>query len=81
MAYSLLLHIANEDSIVVDVDELPDPTYEYIVCHNPRTRDNKDLHYIQDDVVTILYPWHRLTFVEVMPSGEEGDVSTPFREQ
>lgn len=80
MALTLLLHVSNEDPILVDVDELPDPTHQYLVAHNPRTRDDKDLHYIMAEVVTVMFPWHRLTFVEVMPSDEDSDVTTPFRE-
>lgn len=74
MAISLLVHITNEDPIVMDVDELPDPTHEYVVGMNPRYRDGKDVHYILPDVTSVLFPWHRITFIEVLPSADEEDV-------
>jgi hypothetical protein len=73
MANTLLVHIVNEDPIVVDVDELPDPTNQYLLGMNPRYRDGKDVQYLLQEVTTILVPWHRITFIELLPSatGEE----------
>ena len=56
MTLILVLHLTNEDPIVVDVDEMPDPTHAYLVGHNPRRRDNKDIHYIDADVVDSPFP-------------------------
>ena len=80
MAYSLLLHIANEDPIVIDVDELPDPSDQYVIGMNPRRRDGKDVHYVLPDVTTVLFPWHRISFVELLPSGEEARTEDWIRE-
>ena len=80
MAYSLLLHILNEDPIVVDVDVLPDPSDQYLLGMNPRHRDGKDVHYVLEDVTTVLFPWHRITFVEILPSSEDEDVVGFVRE-
>jgi hypothetical protein len=38
---------------------------------NPRYRDGKDVSYVMEDVTTILFPWHRVTFVELLPSKED----------
>jgi hypothetical protein len=74
MAYSILVHIVNEDPIVLDVDELPDPSDQYVFGMNPRYRDGKDVHYILGEVTTILLPWHRITFIELLPSESDEDV-------
>ena len=74
MTYSVLVHLVNEDPIVLDVEELPDPKDQYLLGMNPRYRDGKDVRYVLQEVTTILVPWHRVSFVEVLPSAAEEDV-------
>lgn len=71
MTFSVLVHIVNEDPIIMDVDELPDPTDQYLLGMNPRLRDGKDVHYILNEVTQVLLPWHRISFVEILPSESE----------
>jgi len=72
MAYTIVIHITNEDPIVGDIDELPTPTDAMLTIHNPRRRDGKDVSYLSNDVVTVIYPFSQISFIEVMPSeGEE----------
>lgn len=80
MAVTVLVHIVNEDPIVLDVDDLPDPADQYLIGMNPRYRDGKDVSYVQQDVTTILFPWHRITFVELLPSEEEDRITGIVRE-
>lgn len=71
---TIILHINNEDPIVCEVDELPDDANKVLMVHNPRKRDGKDLHYLDENVTTMIVPWHRVNFIQVYPSGEEEDV-------
>jgi hypothetical protein len=81
MAQTVLIHITNEDPIMAEMDELPDPTSSYVVCTNPRRRDGKSLHYITAEAVSFIFPWNRITFIEIMPSDEaEAEVVEFFRE-
>jgi hypothetical protein len=64
----------------LDVDDLPDPSDQYLIGMNPRYRDGKDVSYILSEVTTVLFPWHRITFVELLPSGEEEEIMTIARE-
>lgn len=80
MANTLLIHIVNEDPIVVDVDDMPDPTDQFLLGMNPRYRDGKDVHYLLQEVTTVLVPWHRITFVELLPSEAGDEVVTFVRE-
>jgi hypothetical protein len=81
MAITLILHIANEEPIVGEVDELPTSTDSAIVLQNPRRRDGKDIpNLTSNSVTTVIYPMHRMTFVEVMPSEEEEKVFGVVRE-
>jgi hypothetical protein len=80
MAYTLLLHLTNADPIVVEVDQLPDPHDQIITVNNPRQRDGKDLHYVMPEVQTLIFPWNRITFIEVMPTDEEEEIIGFIRE-
>ncbi len=68
MASTVVVHISNEDPIVGELDELPSPTDTIVVIHNPRRRDGKDVHYLSNDVVTVIWPVNQISFIEVMPS-------------
>ena len=71
---TIIVHIANEDAIVCEVDELPDPAATSILINNPRKRDGMDLHYVDEDVTSLIVPWHRINFIQVLPAGDEEDV-------
>jgi len=72
MAYTVVVHISNEDPIVGELDELPEKTDTMLTVHNPRRRDGKDVHYLSNDVVTVIWPVSQVAFIEVIPSeGEE----------
>jgi hypothetical protein len=80
MAIALLLHIAGEDAIVVDVDELPNPQDQVIIGNNPRYRDGKEVRNILPEVNMVIYPWWRINFAEVLPSKEEEEIYGFYRE-
>ncbi len=71
MPITVLLHVSNEDPVVGEIDDLPSPTDNSITINNPRRRDGKDIPYLEGDVVTVVWPMHRINFIEVMPTAEE----------
>ncbi|HLY26061.1 MAG TPA: hypothetical protein VKQ72_06965 [Aggregatilineales bacterium] len=80
MPQLLLLHVMNEDPVVVETDRLPEATDTCVVGMHPRRKDNKEVHYILPDVTTVIFPMNRINFIEVLPSGEDEEVFKPFRE-
>jgi len=38
-----IVHLQGEDAILADLDELPDPSHNYIVLRNIRKKDGKSL--------------------------------------
>lgn len=79
--YTLLLHIANSEPIKVDVDELPGPGDRVIFGKNPRERNDKDLPWVEEGVSTVIFPWWRINFVQILPGEEEEiDIIMPFRD-
>jgi hypothetical protein len=82
MSVTVIVHITNEDAILGEVEELPTPADQFITINNPSRKDGKDLHYLEDEVTTMMIPWHRVNFVEVMPSADlMEEVITFVREQ
>lgn len=75
---TLLIHIVNEEPILADAEALPSPSDQVVVCLHPRRRDGREVHYVLPEVQTIIIPWHRISFIEVMPSGQEEEIISPF---
>lgn len=78
---TLLVHINNADPVKLDVEEMPKTTDNAIVGKNPRERTDKEVTWIEEGVTTIIFPWWRVTFVEVLPSPEDDvEFPLPFRQ-
>lgn len=77
---TVYIHISNEDGVLGEISDLPQPTDQYVVVVNPRKRDGKDLHYLQQGVSRMLIPWWRITFIELMGDEQEEEVFTFIRE-
>lgn len=77
---SIIIHINNEDPVRGEIDELPSPTDQILVVRNPRRKDGKDIPYLDANVMTVLWPINRVTFIEVLPSGEEEEIISFVRE-
>ena len=80
MAYSIILHISGESAIIGEIDELPKNTDTIITVSNPRLRDGKDVHYIEPNVVKVIWPIAKLTLIEVLESAEEENLIGFVRE-
>lgn len=80
MAYRIQVHISNEDPIVMDVEELPDPNHTYLMGSNPQRRDGKDVQYILHEVNEIILPMHRVTMIQILPAAGAEDIETFVRE-
>ncbi|MBN1371768.1 MAG: hypothetical protein JW987_07490 [Anaerolineaceae bacterium] len=77
---TILIHISNEDPVLGEVDNLPSPTDISITVKNPRRKDGKDLPYLDANVSTVIWPFSRINFIELMPSGEEEEIISFIRE-
>jgi hypothetical protein len=71
---SVIVHIANELPIMVDLYEAPSPTSSSVRCTNVRTVDGKRPSFIHDPRSTFLLPWSVIRLIEV-PAG-----ATPVHE-
>lgn len=71
MPVTVIVHVANEDPIVGELDDMPAATDQIVVVKNPRKRDGKDIHYLVEGVTTVIWPINRISFIELMPSEQE----------
>lgn len=77
---SLLLHVSNAEPIKVDVEEMPSPQDVWIIGQNPRERTDKELTSLDEGVTTIMFPAHRINYIQVLPNpDDEIDFPMPFR--
>ena len=81
MAHTVIVHVTNADPFVAEIEEIPNPRDNFLQCTNPRLRDGKPLHYVDEDVMSLIFPWHRISFLEIMPSDtEREEVDLFFRD-
>ncbi len=53
------------------MDELPNPGDNFVVFTNPRRRDGRPVNYVTAGARTFIFPWTRISFIEVMVSEDE----------
>ncbi len=80
MPYTIILHPTGEEPIVGEVEELPKPDDLMITLNSPRKLDGKELHYLAENVLTVIWPLQRLNFIEVLPTKAEEEIIGFVRE-
>lgn len=78
----IILHVSNSEPVKVDVEKLPEPTDVCIIGKNPRERNDKEFHWLDEGVTTVIFPWWRINYIQVLPTGEEElDFELPYRDE
>lgn len=77
---TVIVHINNEDPVMGELEEIPKPMDQNVILRNPRKKDGKDIHYLEPAVSVVVFPLHRINFIEMMPTGEEEDIISFVRE-
>jgi len=80
MAHSVILHVSGEPSIIGEMDELPKPTDTMIIVSNPRQKDGKELHYIEQNVSKVIWPLEKVNLIEIIAGEEEEHIIGFVRE-
>ena len=78
MAITVIIHVAGGDAMVGEIEEMPDPRANYITVTNTRTRDGKQVVYIDREATRVLFPWHKISFIETLPSEEDQEEIESF---
>ncbi|MCX2726126.1 hypothetical protein OO015_01235 [Thermomicrobium sp. 4228-Ro] len=79
----VIVHVLNDDPFIAELETLPDPRDHYLKLKHPRRRDGKRLPTLTDSVTTILFPWQRITFIELLdePEPQPEGLLTIFRDE
>ncbi|HOU12458.1 MAG TPA: hypothetical protein PKZ84_05035 [Anaerolineae bacterium] len=80
MAYTILVHVLNEDAIVGEIEELPEQSSPFLMITTPRLRDGRDVSYFLPETHTVLLPWNRIHSIEILPTEGEEKLVTFIRE-
>jgi hypothetical protein len=77
---TVIVHINNEDPVMGEIEELPKLSDQSILIKNPRRKDGKDVHFLEQNVNLVIWPFHRITFIEIIQDIEEDEVISFVRE-
>ncbi len=80
MPYTVIIHPTGEEPIIGEVENLPQTTDLIITINSPRRIDGKELHYLTESVLTVIWPINRLNFIEVLPTKAEEEIIGFVRE-
>jgi hypothetical protein len=80
MAYTVIIHVAGESAVAGEIEELPKAADTIITVTNPRLRDGKDLHYLEHNVVKVIWPLAKISLIEVLEGAEEEKIIGFVRE-
>jgi hypothetical protein len=80
MPYTIIIHPTGEEPIIGEVEQLPEPTDITLILNSPRKLDGKELHYLSENVLTVIWPINRLNFIEVLPTKSEEEIIGFVRE-
>ena len=72
MLRNAVLHITNEQPLLADLFELPNPTDVALRLTNLRSLDGKRPIFVDDTKSVFLFPYHRVSFVEIPPAAMAG---------
>jgi hypothetical protein len=68
---TIQVHVANSEPIKMEVDALPLPGDNVIIGKNPRDQVDRELSWLDEGVRTVILPWWRINYIQVLPTAEE----------
>ena len=81
MSLRVTIHLHNEEPFIAEMEEMPMPTALYVTLTNPRTREGKPVPWQSNGATAFLFPWSRITYIELMVRAEDaGEIEKFFRE-
>ncbi|MEP7360152.1 MAG: hypothetical protein ABI744_01100 [Chloroflexota bacterium] len=75
MIKDVVVHLANELPIVVDLFEAPEPHAQSVSCTNVRTVDGKRPSFVHDAKAIFIFPWHHIRLIEMPPPATDAETA------
>ncbi len=80
MPETVIVHISNEEPVLGEVEEIPKPGDNILILSNPRKRDGREVSFLAERVSTVIWPWSKINFLELLPNQEEDEIISSIRE-
>lgn len=80
MRLSAVIHLLEEDPIVGELDGPPDPAAQFVTVINPRRRDGRTVPFLDSNVDRVLFAWHRISHIQLLPDVDIEKVFSFVRE-
>lgn len=65
MAIKAILHISGEESILCEIETMPQPSDNFVVAFNPTRKDGKAIPTLETSVTSVIFPWTRVSYIEL----------------
>ncbi|MGA9397029.1 MAG: hypothetical protein WBV22_02110 [Anaerolineaceae bacterium] len=77
---TVIVHIMGEESVMGEIEKIPDPGDNMIILRNPRRKDGRDLDNIEPEADVVIWPITRINLIELVGAGEGEKIITFVRE-
>ena len=71
MIRDAVLHFGNEQPLLVDLFERPEPSHSVLVCTNVRTMSGTKPIWVDQSASVFFFPFATIRFVEIHPGAQE----------
>lgn len=65
VATRAIVHIPGEESILCEIETMPQPTDNFVVIFNPTRKDGKPIPTLEDSTTSVIFPWTRVSYIEL----------------
>ena len=80
MRLSAVIQLIEEDPIIGELEGSPDPAAQFVTVFNPRRRDGRTIVFLDSNVDRVLFAWHRINHIQILPDVDLEKVISFVRE-
>lgn len=78
MPLTVIVHVANEEAFLAEIEAIPDVNANVLFFTNPRRRDGKPISQFDAEADRFMFPWHRINYLEIMAERQSRDELVEF---
>ncbi len=80
MRSSVIIQLLDEEPILGEIENAPDPSAHFVTVYNPRRRDGRPAAFLDGNVEQVLFAWHRISHIQLLPDADMDKVISFVRE-
>lgn len=70
MRQSAIIQLLGEEPIIGELEGPPDPASQFIAVKHPRRRDGRPVAFLDSNAETVLFAWHRISHIQILPQAD-----------